>query len=433
MEPNLNSRNYNPHDDDNLDIKRYISLFISNWYWFAVALFIAITFAYAKNKYSERIYTVSSSLLIKDDKIGSMNSGAGSVIPGGDIFKNQQNLTNEIGILKSFMLNYKVMKELPEFHVVYISVGKREIAKLRLYKTAPFIVVYDSLELEPQGTMVGIEILSEEKYNIILDGDKGFTKEMSFGERFSELGFDFTIEPRNSGHAVYDEGASNKYYFWFTDPASLASEYRGKLSVAPIEKEASLVTLSVSGYVPEQEADYLNKLMEVYVSYGLDFKKQIAEQTISFINAQLDIISDSLEVAAKKLENFRLANSFINLSSEGAIIQGRLEKTENEKAAFELQLQYYNYLAEYLNDKNATGTIISPSVIGLSDQVLLSRVNELSSLQREKEKLGFNLEVNQPAVELIDRQTEVAREALRENIRNGIAGLTISKAEEKYL
>jgi capsular exopolysaccharide synthesis family protein len=169
--------------------------------------------------------------------------------------------------------------------------------------------------------------------------------------------------------------------------------------------------------------------MEVYVSYGLDFKKQIAEQTISFINAQLDIISDSLEVAAKKLENFRLANSFINLSSEGAIIQGRLEKTENEKAAFELQLQYYNYLAEYLNDKNATGTIISPSVIGLSDQVLLSRVNELSSLQREKEKLGFNLEVNQPAVELIDRQTEVAREALRENIRNGIAGLTISKAE----
>ena len=33
--------------------------------------------------------------------------------------------------------------------------------------------------------------------------------------------------------------------------------------------------------------------------------------------------------------------------------------------------------------------------------------------------------VNQPAVELMDKQTEEAREALRENIRNGIAGLKL--------
>ena len=45
-------------------------------------------------------------------------------------------------------------------------------------------------------------------------------------------------------------------------------------------------------------------------------------------------------------------------------------------------------------------TIISPSVMGITDQVLIKLVNELSSLQKEKEKLGFNIEANQPALSI---------------------------------
>ena len=419
----------NMSEADNINIKRYLSLFLSNWYWFAAALFLSIAYAYGINKYSEKVFSTSATLLIKDDRLGSMSGNAESVIPGGDIFKSQQNLINEIGILKSYSLNYQVMRELEEFHVAYMGVGKREIAKIRLYMTSPFIIRYDSLELEPKEVKVGIKILSEQKFRIELDKDTNFVKEMNFGDRFSEFGFDFIVERRDPESLVYFRDSSNKYYFWFTDPGSLANQYLGKLSVAPIEKEASLVTLSVSGFVPRQEADYLNKLMEVYIDYGLDFKKKIAEQTISFIDEQLEIISDSLEVAAKKLENFRLANNFINLSSEGILIQNRLERTENEKAAFELQLQYYNYLSQYINNKSTEGTIISPSAIGLSDQVLLGLIGDLSSLHREKEMLSLNIGMNQPALELIDRQVEMAREAIRENIRNGIAGLTLSKSE----
>ncbi len=101
--------------------------------------------------------------------------------------------------------------------------------------------------------------------------------------------------------------------------------------------------------MPEQEADYLNKLMEVYIRYGLDNKNQTADSTIKFIDDQINIISDSLEIAADKLERFRSNNNFINLSNERTLIQNRLERFEIEKATSELQLQYYNYLSEYLN------------------------------------------------------------------------------------
>lgn len=404
---------------------------MSNWYWFAVALFISITIAYGINRYSQKIFSVSSSILIKDDQNGGMGSIATSVIPGGDIFKSQQKLQNEMEILKSYSLNYKVMKELKDFHVVYVNVGRRNIVESIMYNNCPFKVVYDSLRLEPIGIKVGIAILDEKKYRISLDGKMNYDTVMNVGDRFSKYGFDFTIERRNPDKPVYSKVLSNSYYFYFTDPGKLAAMYRSKLWVAPKDKDASLVVLSVSGFVPQQEADYLNKLMEVYIKNGLGLKKEIAEKTISFINDQLSIISDSLEKSAKKLESFRLANSFLNLESENAIIQKRLENDFTEKVTIEMQLQYYNYLMEYLNDKNVSGTIISPSILQITDQALISRVFELTSLQAEKGKLGLNLEADQPALENIDVQIESAREALRESVRNCIANLNQTRAEAK--
>jgi capsular exopolysaccharide synthesis family protein len=429
MEQNMTPGNYNLPEDDNVNIKRYLSMFISNWYWFAIALFIAVTWAYGINKYSQKIYSVTSTLLIKDDQLGSMNNNVASVLPGGDIFKSQQNLKNEMAILKSFTLNDSVMINLKDFNVVYMAIGKRRIVESKMYKSCPFRVVYNSLEMQPKGRKVGIKILSEQKYLIELNGDINFKSEMNFGERFSKYGFDFSIERRNLEGSVYSDASSNNYYFYFTEPLSLANEYRTKLSVAPIEKDASLVTLSVAGSVPEQEADYLNMLMAVYINYGLDIKNKTAENTIKFIDKQLGIIRDSLTLTEDKMQKFRSSNSFIDLSHEGALIQNRLEKVVNEKAAFELQLQYYNYLSEYLNKKNPDGTIISPSVIGITDQVLIRMVNDFSLLQKEREQIGFNIKVDQPLLELMDRQALAASAALSENVRNGIAGLSLSIAE----
>jgi tyrosine-protein kinase Etk/Wzc len=428
MEQNFNSANFNPPEDDNLDIKRYISLFLSNWYWFTISLFIALSIAYSINRYSQRIYSASSTLLIKDDQISGVKSNVESVIPGGDIFKSQQNLKNEMGILRSFSLNYSVMKDLKDFQVVYVGVGKRGIVERRLYRSCPFKVIYDSLGLESTGT-VGIEILQDNEYHIKLNDGLNFDTTMNFGKRFNGHGFSFTLVPRDSDRNVFSKNSSNRYYFYFTNPESLADEYRGKLSVAPIEKESSIVILSVTGLVPEQEVDYLNSLMKVYINYGLENKNRTADSTINFINKQINIISDSLMNAEGNMEDFRKTNSFFDVSREGTLIQNKLEKLENEKTTFELQLQYYNYLSEYLNSKNASGTLISPSVLGLTDPALLRLVNELSVIKNEREKLNFNLEVNQPALELMDRQAEEVKKALMENVKNGIAGLRLSIEE----
>ncbi len=53
---------------DDIDLMRYVSLFISNWIWIVVALFLALSVAYIFNRYSQRVYNVKSTLLIKDEQ-----------------------------------------------------------------------------------------------------------------------------------------------------------------------------------------------------------------------------------------------------------------------------------------------------------------------------------------------------------------------------
>ena len=424
---------YDDSGDDTIAAKRYLSLFFSNWYWFAGALFIALNIAYLVNRYSEKIYTVSSTLLIKNDQMGGMSSTLSNVIPGGDIFSSQQNLLNEIGILRSYSLNFKVMDELPEFQVVYMGVGRRGIVETRMYKNAPFIVKYDDIDNQPLGISVGVRILNEEKFQLSIDSEFGgqdirYLEEHSFGERFTEFGFDFTVDKRFNGTSVIQENGSNNYWFYFVSREDLAFQYKSKLSVAPIEQDASIVTLSVSGPNSNQEADYLNKLMDVYMRYGLENKNQTADSTIKFIERQLGIIQDSLSISEKQLESFRQNNRFIDISSQANYIQGRLELLETEKASLELQFQYYEYLDEYLASKEMNGAIISPSVMGITDQVLIRLVSELSAAQRRLEEVGFNLNSKLEAYSLMRQQLDQTRLALEENVGNGQENLRISIA-----
>src|SRR5512133_1317174 len=203
-------QNYFMPESESIDFRRYFSLFLSNWYWFAGALFIALAFAYGVNRYGSKVFTVQSTILIKDEQYGGGTAGMDKIIPGGDIFGSKQNLQNEMGILRSFDLNHKVMYQLSDFHVVYIGVGRRGIAESLLYKNSPFIAQFDSIWRQPAGTRVDVKILSPEKYLLTIEG-LDYEQEHSFGERFNKFGFDFTLVPRFPDRPGYAEGESNKY------------------------------------------------------------------------------------------------------------------------------------------------------------------------------------------------------------------------------
>ena len=112
------------------------------------------------------------------------------------------------------------------------------------------------------------------------------------------------------------------------------------------------------------------------------------------------------------MENFRTDNRFVDLTAEGNLVLQRLERYEMEKNTLSLQMQYYEYLKEYLTSRNESGLIVSPSVMGMADPLLIRLVEELSQLQLQQKQLGFVVRDDLPATDLITGKVDQARQAL---------------------
>lgn len=415
--PSLFSDTDSKVEESNLNFKRYISLFISNWYWFACALFISLSIAYGINRWSEERFTVSSTLLIKADQ----NTELSNIFPGRNAYKSQQNLNNEIGILKSFKLNYMVMRELHEFYVEYIKVGKRGIVESRMYNTCPFRVDFDSLDYDLIGKKISVRIISNKIYRLNLNDET--TENKHFGDTVNINGFKFLINLRDTANFEFDENNSNKYYFFLRSPSDLANQYRKKLSVAPFMEDASLVTLSTTGYIARQEADYLNKLMYVYLQYGLENKNQMALQSLNFIEDQLTVISDSLKQTEQDLEEFKLKNDIIDIGSEGPLLRQKFEQINAEKTDLLIKKIYYEYLKNYVEAKKTETDIISPYFMGISDQPLAGQISQLTLLQNQRRELEMSLDSSTDPAKLIDDKIFTTRKYILENINNGLQNL----------
>jgi capsular exopolysaccharide synthesis family protein len=349
----------------------------------------------------------------------------------GDIYNPYPNLKDEVAILTSYTLNRRVVEELPEHHIAYFPVARHGIQWQRTYGTSPF-VLRKLDEKQPAGKIMIIRFTGPDTYRVEASGDRSSRKkgadqdrEYRIGEVYNLNGFNFTLELRDSTRKLY---AGQRWHVWFESADALVNRYRGSLTVEPVEDYARVFTLSFDGYSPQQGADYLNALMEMYILQGKEWKSRAADNTINFIETQLGLISDSLRVAESTMENFRLNNRFVDLTLEGTLVLQRLEKFESEKNQLDMQMQYYEYLLDYINAREEDKGIISPSVMGVTDAVLVKLVDEFAVLQQQKKQMAFTVNDNRPQVELMDQRLEDARKALRENVTSAISQLELSLA-----
>ncbi len=424
---------------DDIDLMRYVSLFISNWLWIAAALLLAMGIAYIFNRYSQRSYNVKSTLLIKEKQTTGAIANMEQIF-AGNIYNPYPNLDDEVAILQSYTLNHRVIEDMPETHVAYIPVAKNGIQGQRTYKSSPFVLNKMS-ETQPEGVAMTLRFTEEGRYTVEIDEDQleawrknkpdaipdeeiNQEREYLPGEPFEQGGFRFTVVPRDSTKAII--GETRRWLVWFESVPALANSYRSVLKVEPVKEYASVFTLSFDGYSPEQGTDYLNTLMKLYIIQGTEWKSRAADNTLRFIEAQLGLISDSLRLAESTMESFRLNNRFVDLTLEGTLVLEKLEKLEGEKNMLGLQEQYYEYLLEYLKARDDDNSIISPSVMGVTDPLLVRLVEEFSGIQQERKKVAFTVRDDLPQLQMMDQKLEDAREALSENVGSAISQLRMT-------
>lgn len=402
--------------EETVDIRKFLFKIIRHWYWFALSLFITYSIAFLINRYKEPEYNVSATLLINDEK----KSTAELLISAVDRFSARKNIDNEIAILKSLKMAQKAVSGLEDFRISYFTVGR--VRKPMLYKKAPFEVITDSTANNSRNYPVNITILNKKQYQLEFEELK-IKKTHEFGVPYKDDNFNFTIVLKDPG---YVPPPTVKYYFVINDAYSIASLYRDKLNITTNDKRGTVLTLSTTGLNPSMEADYINKLMEVYIRTGLEEKNQTAINTINFIDQQLETVVDSLHKAEDKLQNFRLNNKILDISAEGSAIMSRLEKVQSEKVSVDMQLNYFKYLQGYIEKKKDFREVMAPAVMGIGDPLLNSLVSELATLFGERSVMALNAQQNFPGLNLINSKIQTRLDALKENMRELINTTNLS-------
>ena len=91
------------------EFKRIIELIFKNYKKFLLSLFICFVVAFLINRYSIPTYSISSSILIKENK--TQQGGNSDDFLYSNLFGKNQNFQNELWVLKSYPVVEKTVRK----------------------------------------------------------------------------------------------------------------------------------------------------------------------------------------------------------------------------------------------------------------------------------------------------------------------------------
>jgi tyrosine-protein kinase Etk/Wzc len=395
-----------------LDILVILPLIIKNWYWFIIGIVIALFGARWYLSHTLPVYLTSATILVneRDEKTLVDNSELlqGLGLPGG-----MKNLQNQIMILKSRALTENTLRELP-FEIEYYFKTVRN--QLPIYPQIPIKVISDQEIPLPKDLEFSISFLDNNKFIIESKADFfPFQKTASFGDTISAQAGSFIVECLDE--KWLNANKDHKLYFKIYSRSRLVSSYRNRLNVDLVSREGSILRISLEGTNSAKDVDFINKHIEGFQAISLNKKNSEAQRRIQFIDDQLAGVSDSLKLTETSLQQFRSSHKVMDLSAQGQAIIEQATLLENEKARLNLEANYYDYLADYL-DKEISGEVpIVPITMGITDPGLTRLVNELAELQGQMSARGAG-EKN-PLQKNLEQRIRTTKDALRETL-NGL-------------
>ena len=356
-----------------LDFKRVLFRAIQYWYVIIISLAVALSIAFYKNRYSQRVYPVTASIIIREREEAI---GSAEFLYSNALIDPYRNYLNEPYILRSYPLIQKVVKEL-NFDIVF----KREgyLMTTEAYDYMPVSARLCNTESVGNASFI-FKILDSKTFSLS-DLNSVNEKLFQFGDTIQFDKFRFLFNPIKD--RALGEFIDVPFLMQVQNISAITATYVGKLGVKWAEEGSGLMTLNVSGVSPKKEMDFLSSLIRHYQQLDLDKKNQTADKTITFISMQLKKVGDSLKRVELQLDNFGNQSRLTNLGDEAQRLFNKFENFESQKTELLIRENYFQYLTEYMRVSKNLDQVILPSGIGVNDGVLSSLITTMVSLQQE--------------------------------------------------
>ena len=424
-------------------LKRY-------WYVFALSIMVFVIGAFFLNWYVQPEFEVKSVMLIDENLNNPTPDPSKEFMKSFSIFSPVSGIQMEILKMKSSELIYKALEK-TNSEVIYFS--STEIKTKELYDEFPFKVELIKNHIQPINTYFEIIPQSDKQFRLIAGAKKGATQFYNFEKHTTTISQNFSIDKNYKfgdtlksnnfcfiihydKEKIADFEPKSKFTFIIQDLNSLSYIYQKMVNIEQVAKDIHAVSIKIRVKNPNKGIEFINALTEVYLQRNINKKNIIAEKTIEYLDAQLNIIEDSLNINGKNLQDFRSNNKIMQISSASEQVFRKAKELEDQKADLDNLGIYYNYISENLTKEQNGAKLLVPSSMGINDQVLTRLVDEYVRLNIERSNLSQNSDTKNPYYNNLTAKINNQKNVLSENLKylintNNLRLKTINNQLEK--
>lgn len=394
---------YAPHQvyeiGDTPSLRAVFMRYLHHWPWFLLSLALAGAAAYVYLLYQTPIYRVQTSLLIKDDKKGLSEE---SILKEIDIFAPKKVIENEMEILKSSALMRKVVSNL-WLNVRYYHDG--QFGKQEVYGELPVRVLVE--QANPLLYETDLDLTVVDGKSVRINGTT-YPVNQSIQTPYGRLRLLATksLKP-----------AAEQLLVRVMPERKAAALFLKNLTVETSSKASTVLLLTLEDAVPRRAETLLTRLISEYNQAAIVDKNRAAINTQNFIEERLRLLSGELSTVEKGVESFKSAEGITDLSSQAQVFLETVKDNDAQLNQTTIQLGAVQDIERYMTQKaNERGA--APTMLGISDPVLVSLVSRVSDLEMQRDQLSRTTAPSNPVLQATDSQLKATRASLTENIQN---------------
>ena len=273
--------------DESIGIREVVEKYTAHLKWFVLSVLIFGVLAFFKLRYEVPKYKIDASILIKEQEKGSSISDLQGFEDLGLFGMGDNNLQNEMQILKSRKLMTQVVQELKLNIRCFIEDTPYD---RETYPNFPVLVHInsDSSTVDKIGTSFEILVRNDKEFEFI------DVKEINYGKRYFSKEFKAdlgnkgdVIDQRliridlNNGFAEDLKGKKIKIVIRPVD--AVVNSFMGALNIEPIDERVSnVLNLFIEETVRNRGIALVNNLIEQYNADGINDKNLICPDNYRF-------------------------------------------------------------------------------------------------------------------------------------------------------
>ncbi|WP_068944396.1 GumC family protein [Chryseobacterium timonianum] len=405
-----------------INIQEIIKPYLRNWMWFIIVPIICLALTYLYLKFVTPIYNIQSSVLIKDAKKNSPVAADLGVLKDLSGFGGMgtNSIQNEIEIFRSKKLMYEVVRKNKLQTSIY-SISK--LNDKELYKeTSPIII--QIINEKPYTKKIGAVTIKISGQNIILTSDSFSEIKTQFNKTIN-LPYAHLLITRNPGYIKSKSEDASNMYFTYSTLEGAVNYYQKLLNVDLVNKDATVIGLSLNYANINKAKDIVNTLVEAYNSDAIYDKNSESKKTKDFIDDRINIISKELGQVENEKERFKSSNKITDLSTEAKISLETSAEARAKQIDLESQFELTNALIDFMGRQNSTQVL--PVNIGLNNTTASANITAYNQLVLERNRLLENATPQNPLIIDLNKQISSLRGSVMESLIKNRTGLQLAK------